>query len=109
MKLQKRSELPLGDYFSLSVWTRGVKKRCRKASREMIGLGYLPMDQVKAIKEDDAKTQELEAIAIKAVKDTMRTFTEDAEISFSKVTIESDCLKALMFDDANFHHSIKVA
>lgn len=92
-------------FIDVSVWVYGVKKRCRKASLERIDLTRLPDDASKAV------TPEIQAMAEKAVRETMKSWTK-VVLSFNHQEEETQghmkIMRFLMFDPRNVNVMIEV-
>lgn len=108
IQLTKKESAPQGKYFSIYAYTQGVKKRCRKPSREQIELGLIPF----AEKLDPVELAEIEAIAIAKIKETMKTYAPQASLNFSVIKINKEdgwfSMEVKLFDERNFKHTVNL-
>jgi len=83
MKFLSERNIGDGEFFRISLFTTGVKKRCRKVDRHLLNMGY---SEYKETLSDEDRAS-LEEAARNLVGRAMRSlYTNDAHISLDRVT-----------------------
>lgn len=70
MELKLKPFLDDGEYYNVKVYVTGIKKRCRKTSKESIPLGYGAFTEQLTGEE----INELKTLAMIAIHNKMKTF-----------------------------------